>query len=126
MTVRESLYCNTPVVVQNDGGFIEQVRPEIDGFLVDYANPMEAKSYIEKVCKNISSFKPKPRENDVINLPKFIENQEYKKIEPFARVKCKKIAYFGIAIFQYIIVFGYYIVQFFYSRFIFTHIKKFE
>ena len=126
MTVRESLYCRTPVVVQNSGGFIEQVRPNVDGLLVDYNNTIEARSCIERSCKNINSFNPEPRTNNVVNLAKFIKNREYAKIEPFARVRCKKFAYFGIYIFQYVIVIGYYIVQFFYSRFIFSKVKKFD
>ena len=46
MTVRESLYCGTPVVVQNAGGFIEQVRPFIDGILVDYEDSNSSKKTI--------------------------------------------------------------------------------
>ena len=126
MTVRESLYCGTAVVVQQDGGFIEQVRPNIDGYLVDYSDVDQTKSTIRRACQMLHTFQPSPQQNKVINLPNYIANQEYKTIEPFARIRFKKIAYFGIAIFQYVIVMGYYIVQFFYSRFVYSHIKKFQ
>ena len=126
MTVREALYCRTPVVVQNEGGFVEQVRQDVDGYLVDFADQYKAKSSIEKACHMLDTFKPKPRHNEVIDLPTYIINQEYRKVEPFSRIKWKKIAYFGISVFQYIIVICYYIVQFFYSRFVYSRIKKFE
>ena len=126
MTVREALYCKTAVVVQNDGGFLEQVRPGVDGFLVDFSDIAEAKAAIKKACKMLPTFNPSPRHNEVVDLPKYIVNQEYKKIEPFSRIRLKKLAYFGIALFQYIMVIGYYIVQTFYSRFVYSHIKKFQ
>jgi len=126
MTVREALYCGTPVVVQNDGGFIEQVRENIDGYLVDYSNVDKTKSAIENACEMLHTFQPTPRNNEVIDLPNYIAKQKYKKIEPFARIKYKKIVYFGIAIFQYFIIIGYYIVQFFYSKFVYSHVKKYQ
>ena len=126
MTVRESLYCGTPVVVQNKGGFIEQVRENIDGYLVDYSNVDQTKSAIKSACQSLHTFHPYPRHNEVVDLPNYIANQEYKSVEPFARIKYKKIAYFGMTLFQYIIIIGYYIVQFFYSKFIYSHVKKFE
>ena len=105
---------------------MEQVRQDVDGYLVDFADPYKAKSSIEKACHMMHTFKPKPRHNDVIDLPTYIIDQEYRKVEPFYRIKWKKIAYFGISVFQYIIVICYYIVQFFYSRFVYSRIKKFE
>ena len=119
MTVREALYCGTPVVVQNDGGFIEQVRPYVDGFLVDFSDSDMAKSVIIKTCSMLEIFRPCPQHNDVVNLTSFISNQGYKRIEPFSKIKRKRIVYFAIAIVQYFVVFLYYIVAFFSNVFSF-------
>ena len=117
MAVRESLHCRTPVVVQNDGGFIEQVRPFIDGFLVDFSDAEKAKSTIIKACGMLERFQPCPQHNDVVDLPDFIINGDYHKITPYSRVKNKTLYYLLTVCVQPLLVFMYHFVSFFLSLF---------
>ena len=111
-TVRESLYCGTPVVVQNDGGFTEQVRPFVDGFLVDFSNAEQAKAIITKACTMLDSFSPCPQPNDVVDLCDFISNGTYHNIMPYSHMQ-NNIFYYSIAtLLQYVLVIFYYCVTF--------------
>ena len=113
MTVRESLHCGTSVVVQNDGGFIEQVRPGVDGFLVDFVDSETTKATITQALGMLSKFKPCPQYNDVVDLADFISNREYEKIKPYSRVTSKIIFYLVTTCLQPTFVFLYYCVSFF-------------
>ena len=112
MTVRESLYCRTPVVVQNDGGFIEQVRDSIDGFLVDFKDSKAAKDKIHQACKMINNFNPMPQNNNVVELSEFIVNARYETIPPYSRTKNRITLFFFTKCLPSIYVFCYYCVSF--------------
>lgn len=112
MTVRESLYCRTPVVVQNDGGFIEQVRDSIDGFLVDFKDSKAAKEKIQQACKMANSFNPLPQNNKVVELSEFIVNAEYETISPYSRTNNRITFLFFTKCLPSIYVFCYYCVSF--------------
>ena len=117
MTVRESLYCGTPVVVQNDGGFIEQVRPFIDGFLVDFEDSDASKESIIKACGMLDKFSPCPQHNDVLDLADFIADGEYEKVSPYPRVTNKILFFLLTKCLPQIFVFGYYCVSLFFKLF---------
>ena len=117
MTVRESLYCGTPVVVQNAGGFIEQVRHSIDGFLVDFEDSVASKESIVEACKILDKFNPCPQHNDVVDLADFISNGEYQKVTPYSRVTNKILFFLLAKCLSPIFVFGYYCVSFFLKLF---------
>ena len=112
MTVRESLYCRTPVVVQNDGGFVEQVRDSIDGFLVDFKDSKAAKDKIVQACKMINNFNPLPQNNNVVELSEFIVNARYETISPYSQTKNRIIFFFFTKCLPSIYVFCYYCVSF--------------
>ena len=113
MTVRESLYCGTPVVVQNAGGFIEQVRPHIDGFLVNFEDSNASKQCITRACEMLDKFNPYPQHKEVLDLADYIANGEYQKVAPYPRVTNKILYFILTKCLQPIFVFGYYCVSFF-------------
>jgi len=113
MTVRESLYCGTPVVVQNSGGFIEQVRPYIDGFLVDFEDSETSRAHITKALGMLDKFNPYPQHNDVVDLPDFISNGEYQLIKPYSRARNQIMFFLLTRCLQPIWVLCYYCVSFF-------------
>ena len=117
MTVRESLYCGTPVVVQNAGGFIEQVRHSIDGFLVDFEDSKASKESISEACKMLESFSPCPQHNDVVDLADFISNGEYQKVSPYSRVTNKFLFFLLTKCLPAVFIFGYHCVSLFFKLF---------
>ena len=117
MTVRESLYCGTPVVVQNDGGFIEQVRHSIDGFLVDFEDSKASKESISEACKMLERFSPCPQHNDVVDLADFISNGEYQKVSPYSRVTNKFLFFLLTKCLPAVFIFGYHCVSLFFKVF---------